>query len=345
MIRLSRLRRFFKDSKGISTAIGTVLLVLAMFVVSSNVIMWTISQNTVYSESVRESHQTDAARSSEKIVASDGNYSVLGSKVKVEARLTNIGAVAAQIINLWVFDITQQKYGFNDTIISLNLNLNPGQILDLTGAEAITVTIPSVTSTDEFNSWFVTARGNVVPVTESDVNGTIIAQVSQGIGKVGMNFDSFVYYHVISVGGGKYGLQEYPNGLEGFSVPGDTNIAFRVILTNYDAQKRTITLNSHSVLWMIFPTIPQQVRCSYWYIVNVDGTGTIEDTFSTISLSYDVPTMIYFASSEDLGPPWSNFTPSSSKYDGPAAINLMLFGTIDGSSFGQNIPFVSVYVT
>jgi hypothetical protein len=345
LIRLSWLRRFIKDSKGVSTAIGTVLLIVALFAVISNVFMWTISQSTQYSESVRKGHQTDTDRFNEKITASNGSYSVWGNTVTVEPTLTNVGAMAAQIINLWVFDTTQQRYGFNDTISSLNLNLNPGQILDLTGSEAITVAIPGVSSTDDFNSWFVTARGNTVPVTEAELNGTIIAEVAHGIGKVGMDFDTFIYYHVISVEGGKYGLQEYPNGLEGFDVPGSTDIAFRVILTNYDVEERTINLNSHSVLWMIFPTNPQQVRCSYWYIVNIDDNGTIEDTFSTVSLLHGVPTMVYFASSEDLGPPWSNFSPSNSKYTGPAAVNLMLFGTIGTHSYGQNIPFVSVYVT
>ena len=344
MIRLSWLRRFLRDSKGISTAIGTILLVLAMFVISSNVFMWTISQNTVYSESVRESHQTDADQINEKITASDGNYSVWGNKVTVEATLTNVGAVAAQIINLWVFDITQQKYGFNDTISSLNLNLNPGQILDLTGSEAITVTILGVSSMDNFNSWFVTARGNTVSVTQAEVNGTIVAEVAQGIGKVGMDFDTFVYYNVISVGGGKYGLQEYlDGGLRGFEVPQGPDIAFRVILTNYDTNKRTIDLTSHSMIWMLFPTGSSDVAHSgWWYIVNVDDSGTILSPFSGVSLPYGVPTMVYFASAND-----GSFSPSSSKRNGPAAVNLMLFGAIDSApgTFGQNIPFVSVYFT
>ena len=180
MTRLSWLKRFSRDSKGISTAIGTILLVLAMFVISSNVFLFTISQNTVYSESIRQSHQTDTDRFNEKIVASDANYTVWGGKVKVEATLTNVGAVAAQIINLWVFDTTIQKYGFNDTIVSLNLNLNPGQILYLRDLDAIMVSIPGAGSADNFNSWFVTARGNTVAIEKTEE--IIISQVAQGIG-------------------------------------------------------------------------------------------------------------------------------------------------------------------
>ena len=336
MIRLSWLRRFLKDSKGISTAIGTILLVLAMFVISSNVFMWTISQNTAYSESVRESHQTDADRFNEKIVASDGNYTVDGNEVTVEAKLTNVGSVAAQIINLWVFDTdpTNQRYNY----ISLNLNLNPGDVLNLVGSSGVTVTIPGAHTSHNFVSYFMTARGNTVSVTAAEVNGTIVSQVALGIGKVGMDFDTFVYYNASG-----YSLQVWPNGKEGFNVPFNKDIAFRVTLTNFDASKRTIILTSHSVLWMIFPASEQQPRGAWWYIVNVDANGTIAGTFTNITLPYGVPTHVFFASGTD-----NVFSHSRIKSpitaNQPAAVNLMLFGTVDGSSFGQNIPFVSIYV-
>jgi len=340
LTRLSWLRRFFRDSKGISTAIGTVLLVLAMFVISSNVFLFTISQNTLYTQAVTESHQTDADRFNEKIVALNGNHTVAGNQVTVEADLTNAGSVAAQVIKLWVFDTypTNQRYNY----ASLDLNLNPGDVF----RNVVTVTIPGAQTSHSFVSYFVTARGNTVPVTAAEVNGTIVAQVALGIGKVGMDFDAFLYYNVSGTWP-NYNLTVWPNGAEGFNVRKNRDIAFRVTLTNFDSNKRTIQLNSHSVLWMIFPTIATQVRCAWWYIVNVNGSGKILSTakgsFSDVSLPYGSPAYVYFASSEDLS--MNNFGLSSSGYDGPSAVNLMLFGKIGGSTFGQNIPFVSVYVT
>jgi len=343
LTRLSWLKRFSRDSKGISTAIGTILLVLAMFVISSNVFLFTISQNTLYSQAVTEGHQTDADRFNEKIVALNGNHTVDEDEdeVTVEAELTNAGSVAAQIIKLWVFDTypTNQRYNY----ASLDLNLNPGDAFQ----SVVTVTIPGAQTGHNFVSYFVTARGNTVPVTAAEVNGTIVAQVALGIGKVGMDFDTFIYYNVSG-----YNLQVWPDGKEGYNVPKGKAMAFRVTLTNFDTNKRTISLTSHSALWMVFPTDnPQQVRSRWWYVVNVNGNGTIlstkKDTFSNIPLLYAVPTPVYFASYNDLSV--SDFGTSSIDIPGfttgPAAVNLMLFGTIGASTFGQNIPFVSVYVT
>jgi len=350
LIRALWLKKILKGrSKGVSSVIGTVFLVLVVFAISTNVFLWTISQNAVYNQAVSAANQKNVDRMNENVVATLGNYTVLsGNRVAVEAKLTNEGSVATQLINLWVFDTSKQTYGFNDTIASRSeSNLNPGQFWDLTGSKAIIVTVPAAGSLDNLNAWFVTARGNTVPVTVT--TGIIVAQVSQGIGSIAMDFGSFVYYNVTYVQvGNKYILETWPNGKEGFYVPYKKDIAFRVMLINFDPNKRTITLISHSALWMIFKTnLPTQPRSGWWHIVNVDGTGTItsklEGSFVDITLSYGQSTMVYFASENDLAT--DDFAKSQCGWDGPAAVNLMLFGKIGTSTYGQNIPFVSVYVT
>lgn len=330
------------NNKGVSTVIGTVFLMLIIFMVSTNVLLWTFSQNALYTQAEKEVDQDEADRRNEKVVATDGNYSVSGNEVTVEATLTNAGSVAAHIVNLWAFDTDPSNRRYNYTL--LNLNLNPGDVLNLVGSSGVTVTIPGAHTDHNFVSYFVTARGNTIPVTVTEsTNDTIVAQVALGIGAVGMDFGSFVYYNVSD-----YNLQVWPDGKEGFYVPKGNNIAFRVILTNFDVNKRTIYLASHSALWIIFKTnLPQQPRSGWWHLVNINGTtGTItsktEDTFSDIPLFYSQPTMVYFASEDDLST--DDFKLSSPGWDGPATVNLMLFGTIDGSTFGQNIPFVSIYV-
>jgi hypothetical protein len=318
-------------------------MVLVMMFLSTTVFLWMLSQNTMYNEAVRARNEEEADRRSENVVAVSGNYSVneVTDEVTVNVVLKNAGSVSVQIINLWVLDSDPSNRRYTNK--SLNLNLKSGDVLNLVGLSGLKVTILGANASHNFASWFVTAKGNTIPLEKEQ--GIIVAQVSQGIGSIGMDFDSFVYYHVDYVSG-KYRLRqsEWPNGLEGFNVPSGTNIAFRVKLTNFGMNKLIINLTAHSVLWMIFPTTAQQVRSAWWHIVKVNGTGTISSTFSKVSLPYGVSTMIYFASSRDLTPP-NTFNPSSSGYDGPAAVNLMLFGTIGTSTFGQNIPFVSVYVT
>jgi hypothetical protein len=277
----------------------------------------------------------------ENIIATEGNSTWDSSnKVKVQAKLTNAGSIAAQIINLWVFDTSRQTYGFYNMSGS---NLNPGQVLDLTGSNAKIVTV-NASNGDNFNAWFVTARGNTVPVTESA--GIIIAQVSQGIGSVAMNFSSFKYYNV---GSSPYRLINYPAGwAEGYSVPASSEVAFEVTLTNYDhPNKRDINLTSGSILWTIFPVTGTQPRAAGWYIVNIYDNGNIKPTFSTVTLKFGVPTKIIFASKRDIS---QGFQPSSAQdwwngNQGPSAANLLLVGKIGTSTFGQNIPFVAIYFT
>jgi len=309
-------------------------MVLAMFVISTNVFLFTISQNTLYSQAVRESHQTDTDRFNEQIVASDGNYSVWGDKVKVEATLTNVGAVAAQIINLWVFDTSLPSYGFNDTIVSLNLNLNPGEILYLRESEAIMVSIPGASSADIFNSWFVTARGNTVAVEKTE--SIIVAQVAQGIGLMALDFMTFRYFFY----GGQSKLANYPAGVHSYNVPRTPEIAFGITLTNYDPLKRTIQLNQYSQVWLYFPKAPGQSLV--WHIVNVDSNGTITTPYSPISLAYRQTRLLAFASAVAGG--FSKVSIPSAVKNLPCALNLLLLGTVGSNDYGQNIPFVALFV-
>jgi len=328
LTRLSWLRRFFRDSKGISTAIGTILLVLAMFVISSNVFLFTISQNTLYSQAVRESHETDADRFNEKIVALNGNYTVDGNEVTVEADLTNAGGVAAQIINLWVFDTTIQEYNY--TVMSLNLGAGESRMV------SVVVTIVGAHQDHTFSSWFVTARGNTVAIEEARIEGVIVAEVAQGIGLMALDFMTFRYF----LYNGSNKLANYPAGVHSYNVPRTPEIAFGITLTNYDPLKRTIQLNQYAQVWLYFPKAPGQSLV--WHIVNVDSNGTITTPYSPISLAYRQTRLNVFASANPRS--FSKVSIPAAVKDLPCALNLLLLGTVGSDDYGQNIPFVSLFV-
>jgi len=338
LTRISWLRGIWKGrSKGVSTVIGTVFLMLIIFMVSTNVLLWTFSQNALYTQAVKDENQKSADKLNENVIASNGNYSVLGNEVTVKAMLKNSGGIAAQIINLWVFDTNSSNLRYANK--SLNFNLNPGDTLNLTGLSGVTVTIPGADPSHDFVSWFVTARGNTVAIEETQIQeeGVIVAEVAQGIGYLGMDFDRFRYFEYESADT----LKDYPDGSGSYLVPSGEAIVFRVRLTNYDpsGNKRTLTLNSHSLLWVYFPKVGKQI---HWHIVNVDETGTIQATYLEITIGYKETAYVYFASSSD-----GSFSGNPDKQKtgtvGPAAINLLLLGQIDSDFYGQNIPFVSVY--
>jgi len=303
--------------------------------VSTNVLLWTFSQNALYTQAEKDVNQDEADRRNERVVATDGDYSVSGNEVTVEVTLTNTGAVAAQIISLWVFDTSIQTYNHR----SLSLSLNPGSVADLTGDAAIAVTVDGANPGHDFISWFVTARGNTIALEKEEIEDVIVAQVAQGIGYLAMDFDTFRYFEYASANT----LKDYPDGSGSYLVPAGETLVFRIRLTNYDPSggNRSLTLNSHSLLWMYYPAAGKQV---YWYIVNVDANGTIQPTYSDILIGYEETVFVYFASSKEGAFSGVNDQKKPGT-GGPAAINLLLLGEIGPDYYGQNIPFVSVYCT
>jgi len=325
-------------SRGLSTVLGIVFLILVVFAIATNVFLWTLSQNAQYAQAVKDENQKNVDRLSENLVASGTNYTVSDDEVNVKVTVRNAGSVAARIINLWVFDTdpSNQRY----TNKSLDLNLNPGDAVNFRGVSSLKVTIPGANASHEFVAWFVTARGNTVPL--ESVEDIIVAQLAQGIGSIGMTFPDFKYYNVSQVGP-SWVLNPFPSGGSGYTVPFGKYIAFRVTLTNYDESKQDLKLYSHSALWMLFPAIPTQPRSAWWYIVNVNESGTIVTPFTTITLEWGMPTQVYFAAEANGGSsPFNKWQAQCQNQ--PAAVNLMLVGKIGDSAYGQNIPFVSVFV-
>ena len=342
-----RLRKLITDSKGFSAVIGTVFMVLVMMFLSTSVFLWTLSQNTLYNQAVKGIRQMEADSSSEAIATSHASYTIPQTgTVEVGVTISNEGPVSAQIVTAWVVWIAEgtKRYGFNDTLN--NINLSPGDTVPVT----IRVSIPGVNSTGTFSGWLTTARGNMVPLEEKKVEEITVANVAAGIGSVSMNFTDFKYYNVTNIGSKQnpiYVLDKYKDGGgEGyFVIQGGEGIAFEVSLTNFDRNESELILFSASVFWTLFPDPenPLQARGAMWYIVNVNDDGIIAEDFTPVPLPYCVETKVFFASKKDVVR--EGFDPKLSRYAGITPVNLALFGEMDGSAYGQNVPFVSIYVS
>jgi len=330
----------WKNSKGYSGIIAGIFLVLLVLVLYSNVFMFLLKQNTSFQEEVSDVNQKDIDRSSEKLIVSNVNYTVVGDQVRVEAQVSNDGPVSVQIITLWVIDTTVQKYGYNNT---LNINSKTGVTLNLTGSNAMIATIEGSNSSDVFTSWFVTARGNLIPLQKDGSQEIIVAQVALGIGSLMFEFDKFrwfTYEYPVK-------LADYPDGTLGFDVPKNTYMAFGCYLKNLDSKMRKITLDSHCLFWQ-----PGRsgVGDTEWFLVNVDENGTIvsqsEGTFTDITLNYGEEEMLVFASDDDL-----YGTGAFTRMKTPAvnnmivATNLLLHGIAGSDPFAQNIPWVSLFIS
>jgi len=78
-----KMNKFKRSSKGFSTVVGTIFLVLILMTVATSVFLYTFTQNATYNQAVKESSQTDADRYSERIVAYDTDHSYSGGITEV----------------------------------------------------------------------------------------------------------------------------------------------------------------------------------------------------------------------------------------------------------------------
>jgi len=308
-------------------------MVLILLFLYTQVYLFMQNENARYQSAVGEVNQMDIDRSNEELAVSDLDYAVVGDKVHVTIQVKNIGPVSVQIVNLWVIDKTTNNYGFNDT---LNIQLKPGDIDYFTESNSLKVPLEGSNSSNIFASWFVTSNGNLIPLEKAgETQQVVIAQVALGIGALAMDFDVFRYFTFETTDK----LADYPNGTTGFDVPKGIYVAFGCHLTNYDLKKRTITMDAHSLFWQ--PGRAAVAEGS-WFIVNVNDDGTINETYTEITLEYGERKMIVFASKFDLG------IGSFDRLKTPNAVAtvatfLLLHGTLDNDAFAQSIPFVSLF--
>ncbi len=331
------------NRKGVSSIIGAIFMILIIWCIASSYFFFTLSQNTTYNEAVKETNTYAIQRMSESVQAINTVYKVLSNNiVTVTVNVQNIGSSPVEFTTLWVYvsEDNWNNYGF---IADLSVMLNAGETL----TSDFTVPVEGVTTTGAFNyaAWFVSSKGNNIALRQFNTESIVVSQTTNGIGSLMMDFQDFKYYTYSSTNPYKLNIA---GGSSGYIVTTGTGtaIAFKVILTNLDYQfKNDIILYSGSVFFSIFPTTVQQVRGSYWYIVNVnEQTGQVSSSYTNIVLHYNVPTAVYFASGQAIKT-GSPFIPSTPVYTGTSPINLAIVGTKGDQAFGQNIPFVSISVS
>ena len=337
-----RFRKLTANSKGFSSVIGTTFMVLVMMFLSTSVFMWTLSQNTLYNEAIREKNQLESDVLSENVQVTNTTYVVTGNdRVQILAAITNPSSLSVQFTTLWVYASNATYTGYNFTKLS-NVNVQGGAYL----SRSFDMIVGGLRSTGaySFASWLITGRGNVVPLQKSTLSNIVISQTTQGIGALMMDFQNFNYYKVYSKSGQYY--FNFSSAKSGYNVAkSDAPLGFSVNLANLDIKERNIILDFNSELFSIFPSTGGNYKAVTWYIVNVNPTtGLIQTTFTNIPLNYTKPTFVYFASKSPIQGSFSTVN-SNDMFTGTCPVNLALTGTIGGSPFGQNLPFVSILVS
>jgi hypothetical protein len=266
--------------------------------------------------------------------------------------VTNAGGVDVALSRLWIISSSEHLYADLENItnhqpwvdagFSTQINLN--NTAPQTDKSPLSVTWDNTTQsatvqyapTGNVTFRIVTTNGNTAACSWRP-SGTEEIGGSSPIGSIVIaDFQNFDYYNLTG------NTFDSTKGASGYSLSSKVPLVFNVTLTNLDPQHRAITLNAQSQLFFIYHSDLNYTGYTVFYIVDVGQSANIATVSSysvSTELDYNVPASIYFASNSS-----SQFNPQKIDASGVLSLNLALLGTIGGNPFGQNIPFISVYV-
>ena len=150
------LSRLINNRKGYAGIIATIFLVLVILFLFFNVYTFYNNRNTALSGHGGAS-RTDGSGSQHR-TGKRINFERRGSRGKqhslVTCRIANNGPLSAQLVRLWIKDVTTNQTVNTETSIVLQ----PGSIIPYFNS----VQIANVTTSDQFTFWFITTRGNAI---------------------------------------------------------------------------------------------------------------------------------------------------------------------------------------
>jgi hypothetical protein len=353
------LKRFIINRKGTAEVIGSVLFIIILIFAFSNIYLWhdnaTKTMNTLLSDKLNSQIELHW------LIDDDGEET---STLIV----TNTGGISTSLSRLWIVTTSgTHRYANLESTTGNSFNIAAGNTVTivLNGITSQTNPIPASWTGSEATVSFNKADGETFTILTSLGNMAspkgLIKIVNYGGGGGGgtapvgsvivADFQSFSYYPVTGQQNPNYSI-DLNNPLNGYSIQSaGKDVSFGVVLTNNDPNQRTINLNAYSQMFFINTKNPNNVGYLIFYLVNVDATGKISQNFpaTAVNLPYNVPTRVYFASEKAIVSS-QLFDPASLKTSGqvdPGAypLNLALLGKFDNTiDFGQNIPFVSIYI-
>jgi hypothetical protein len=328
-------KRFAQNKKGVSTIIGAIFFVLILLG-GFSMIVWEITEYDNYLQVVNDRNRLDWEKQNE-IIEIESVY-VLDESLNIS--VTNNGAVAAHLVDLWVTEHSDTIVNWHN-LFQIDYYVNSGNTT-MNIDRGLVECNPDLIYTVKI----VTERGNIAVATyswELTLPSVTWSDLAQGFGSIVIDFRSFRYF---TYDGDT--LQPWPDGNIGFRVDTSLPVAYGALFKNLDPYIETLVLDSESNICLIYRKGGGggSFHWKRWYIVNVDSyTGTITSTsrgsYAPISLGYGEPKFIVFASANDLEE--DDFSEQSTPSDEQLCpINLMVFGEIDSQPYSQNIPFVSI---
>ncbi|MCW4024170.1 MAG: hypothetical protein NWF01_03950 [Candidatus Bathyarchaeota archaeon] len=283
--------------------------------------MFTQQQNVGLQDTISQTQQLNADRTSEDITVSDMLLIPTQNNIDIYCQIFNSGPIATNLVSLWANDIDSQTHNS----IPISVSLQPGEsknfniLMNLDGAQP---------SDEQIAAWFVTARGNLIPIVEAedDISELQLPET----GSIKLDWRQIKYYD-FGIDPPLSGAALPATATYGCTIPSNHYVLIAAVLTNLDPEQQPITLTNDTYIYAIAKNShsgnPHDNVAFSMNIAAVNGNH-YSTTFTTQTLMYNEPVMVYFGVDtyeNDILP-----------------FNMVLFGyTSSGAAYGQNIPFVT----
>jgi hypothetical protein len=339
-----------RGRKGISSVVGGII-VFAVILTTVYGFFFVIAQDQqLFWDSSLQNQQMANQKASESLVVTG---LLMGPAIGFSVNNTGIAAVISSYV---VTDTTTGK------IVQINSGSGSTPALPYfisQRASLVFVTGAFYSAGNDYTIKVVTSRGSVFLGTYPPENlplNSIGTDVAAGIGSISMVFTSYNFYSLSTKSPWVVDIN-HPHS--GAILPNTVNPAFSMKITNNDPAIGTITLDSHSDIYL-YQTCQNgcggNVPTYVYYIVNVAPNGTITSTtpgsFDPIQIPYGASKTVFFASKYDLANnAFSNFAIVASNKEGLGEYDV--FVIISGSDtqsqqsilYGQNLPFAGSFLS
>lgn len=357
--------------RAISGIIGAVLLFTMLFTIGTEYFIFVNNANNLETQSLVARGNTLATRLQEGIQVSTS----LSSGGYIQFYVNNTGGVTVNMTSLILLSSggsvlecdgqgLPSGQGCLNTTPALPQLANVGSGAPKSGYVVTNYKYVSGSGTDTLK--IVTANGNIFSATYPPTAASLAALslTSGAIGDIYLEPQTFTYYHVCTSNSGPCNVPAScstgnPCFLQkqgyGFSIPASDvknyPLAFSLTVVDYNPSHSNITLDAYTLLTDFFA--PSGSSSSgkdiSWFIIT-NSTTSVSSTYSPITLKYDVPVTIVFASSTA-----SSMTPSvySAQEPTPVADALIFILThgckavkaancnYQSGTYSQNSPYIT----
>ena len=163
------------------------MVVFASFVIILN-------QNTGLEQTTIQAKQLDLDRYTElqTVSVSNPEIAVLNSRVYISCSITNNGTLPAELVRLWIKDVTQDTVG--NTIMNPSIILQPGHYIQYFNSSYVV----NASSFDQFGFWFMTTRGNAISAypDTNQFSGLNSTETFPGVTAINSTYNGEIYHPI-----------------------------------------------------------------------------------------------------------------------------------------------------